>query len=140
MNAQGDLLKLRGSRRLEPSRRARVSTGRSGSPAPGPPSGSAVGLNRLLRVLPGWFPLLPWTQLPHGRSCLPEPGLRAPPSATWLSFRTLRPPSLWPRLLLLPGWPSCDHVTTPRRALPSVGVCAPAVSPASSTAACGSRF
>lgn len=32
-----------------------MSPGRSGSPTPGSPSGSAVGLNRLPRGLPGWW-------------------------------------------------------------------------------------
>lgn len=54
------------------------------------PSGSAGGLNRLLRVRPDWFPPLPWTQRPRGLfPCLPAPGLRAPPPATRLSLLTL---------------------------------------------------
>ena len=118
-----------------------MSPGRSGSPTPGSPSGSAVGLNRLPRGLPGWFPLLPWTQPPRGLFCLPEPGFRAPPPATQLSFC-----SLCCTLPLAPAGPaslrpSWGHVTPPRPpALPSGGVCAPAMSPASSTAACGNHF
>lgn len=140
-NTHVDLLELPGSRRLEPQQEGTCVTGRSGSPAPGSPSGSAVGLNRLPRGLPGWFPLLPWTQPPHGLFCLPEPGFRAPPPATQLSFcalcRTLPLAPAGPASLR----PSQGQVTPPRPlALPSGGVCAPAVSPASSTAACGSHL
>ena len=63
-NTQVDLLDLRGAGAWSPSGRARMSMGWSGSPTS--PAGSAVGLNRLPRDLPCWFPLLPWNSRPVG--------------------------------------------------------------------------
>lgn len=138
-NTRVDLLDLRGSRCLEPQREGTCVNGTERLPC------LSHRLGRRHEPSSKRPPRLvsspPMEQPPCGLLCLPEPGLRAPPPATQLSFCPLCRTLLLAPAGLFPGQPSRGHGPTLRPlALPSGGVCAPAVSPASSTAACGSHF